>query len=191
MTPRVVVVGGGISGLACAYRLQELLPQADIQVLEARNHLGGMCETMSRDGFLLEGAPDAFMADRPFIHEWLEKTSLKSFTIGTNANFRASFCLKNGKLSQFPKGFYIISPTSFKSLLQLNLSFLGKLRMALEYWLPPRKDEKDESVSEFISRRFGREALIRIGQPMVGGIYTADPAGLSVQAAMPRWYEME
>lgn len=191
MIPRIAVVGGGISGLACAYRLQELLPGASIHVLEAQNRIGGLLETLEKDGFTLEGAPDCYLADRPFIASWLAKTGLSDAAIGTQTSKRGSFILKNGRLTPIPKGFYMISPTSFKALLRTNLSFLGKLRMACEYFLPARREKEDESVADFITRRFGREALEQIGQPMVAGIYTADPERLSFRAAMPRFHEME
>lgn len=190
--PSIAVVGGGISGLACANRLQKLLPEAEILLLEAQSRLGGLLETVEKDGFVLEGAPDCFLADKPFIGSWLKENGLNDLIIGTEPLQRRSYVLINGKATALPKGFYLLSPTSFKALFGTSmLSWAGKLRAACEFFIPPKTDGKDESAADFVRRRFGKELLEKIGQPMVGGIYTADPSRLSMQAAMPRFYEME
>lgn len=192
MAFRLGIVGGGISGLACALKARELMPETEIHVLEASQRFGGLIETCSKDGFTMELGPDCFLNDRPWLEDWIRKIGLESQLIGTSPLKRRSFIYQNGKLNPVPSGFYLISPTSLGALLKNPIiSWPGKLRMAWEYFVPRRKDGKDESVSEFILRRFGREALVKIGQPMVGGIYTADPSRLSMRAALPKFYAME
>lgn len=168
------------------------MPEAEIHVLEGSQRFGGLIESSIKDGFTMELGPDCFLNDRPWLGDWIRKIGLEAQLIGTSSLKRRSFIYQNGKLNPVPAGFYLISPTSLGALLRNDvISWPGKLRMAWEYFVPRRKNAKDESVSEFILRRFGREALVKIGQPMVGGIYTADPARLSMRAALPKFYAME
>ena len=196
MTKRCVIIGGGISGLATAHRLVELCRERgvtlDITLLEASHRFGGVIETRQRDGCLLEGGPDAFISEKPWALELCRRIGLGDQIIETQETYRRSFIVRRGRLVQVPAGLYLISPSSLSTLMGMPLvSWPGKLRMACEPFIPPRRDEADESVGSFIRRRFGREALERIGQPMIGGIYTANPDALSVQATLPRFHEME
>lgn len=193
---RIVIVGGGISGLATAHRLDELsraqrLPLA-ITLLEASERFGGAIHTETRDGFLLEGGPDAFMVERPWALELCRRLGIADELIETQPGCRRSFIVRRGRLVPVPEGWYLIAPSNLWALVQTPLlSWPGKLRMACEPLVPARRDSHDESVGGFIRRRFGQEVLERIGQPMLAGIYTADPDRLSLQATMPRFQEME
>lgn len=192
MAFKIGIIGGGVSGLSCALRVQELVSGAEIHILESSHRVGGLIGTSLKDGFVMELGPDCFLNEKAWLPDWLEKIGLKPSLIGTSLKKRQSLIYKNGKLNPMPKGFYLLSPTSLGSLLRTDvISWGGKLRMAMEFFVPKRRDESDESVSDFILRRFGKEALVKIGQPMVGGIYTADPARLSMRAAMPKFYRME
>lgn len=192
MSFRVGIIGGGISGLACALKAQELMPEAEIHVLEAGQRFGGLIESSLKEGFVVELGADAFLNDREWMPGWLQKLGLDKKIIATTADKRRSFIYKNGKVVPLPQGFYLISPTSLGALLNANfISWPGKLRMAWEWFIPRRKEESDESVADFILRRFGREALVKVGQPMIGGIYTADPAHLSMRASLPKFHQME
>ncbi len=193
---RVIVIGGGISGLTAAHRLWELDRERrlglQITLLEARDRLGGLIETQLRDGFLLENGPDAFLAERPWALSLCRRIGLEDELIQPQAERRRSLILHHGKLIPMPQGFYMIAPTHPKALSDCSLlSFLGKLRVRFERFIPPRASDADESVASFVRRRFGREVLDRIAQPMIGGIYTADLEKLSVTAALPRFHEME
>lgn len=204
---RVVIIGGGISGLAAAQRMLELGRdsgrQFDITLLEANSQTGGIVQTEERDGFLLERGPDSFISEKPAALELAQQLGLESRLIQTNQNHRRSFVVRNGRLLPIPEGFHLIAPSRFWPFFKSNiLSWSGKSRVVLDLFLPRgghtgktvgKSDEglSDESLADFVRRRLGNEALERVAQPMIGGIYTADPEHLSLRATMPRFLDME
>jgi len=189
---RVVVVGGGVSGLAAAHRLLELKAPAEVLLLEASGRLGGTVRTWRREGFLLEGGPDSFISEKPAALELARRLGIEDRVVETNDAHRRSFVVRAGRLRPTPEGFHLLAPARLWPFLTTDIfTWRGKARMALELLLPRRGGEEDESLARFVRRRFGREALERMAQPMVGGIYTADPEQLSLRATMPRFLEME
>jgi len=198
---RVAVVGGGISGLAAAYQLIQHARShqrtLEVILVEASARLGGTVRTHTRDGFLLEGGPDAFISEKPEALELARQLGLESRLLETNAEHRRSFIVRGGRLRPVPEGFHLLAPSRFLPFLTTGIfSWTGKARMALDLFLPRRAaarsvGDDDESLAGFVRRRFGREALERMAQPMVGGIYTADPEQLSLRATMPRFLDME
>ncbi|MDQ3754519.1 MAG: protoporphyrinogen oxidase [Acidobacteriota bacterium] len=196
--PRIAIIGGGISGLTAAYQLtRRASHQSPLEVLllEAAARLGGTIRTHWRDGFLLEGGPDAFISEKPEALQLAKQLGLESELIETNDAHRRAFIVRGGKLRPVPEGFQLLAPSRFWSFAATDIfSWPGKARMALDLFLPKRAGanaEDDESLAGFVRRRFGREALERMAQPMVGGIYTADPEQLSLRATMPRFLDME
>lgn len=202
---RVCVVGGGISGLAAAHRLLELRSQetsadpehahVEVLLLEASARAGGTVRTYRREGFLLEGGPDSFISEKPAALELAKRLGLADRIIQTNEQHRRSFVVSRGRLRPTPEGFQLLAPSRMLPFLTTDIfTWRGKARMALDLLLPRRRDANgsdDESLAAFVRRRFGQEALERMAQPMVGGIYTADPESLSLRATMPRFLEME
>jgi oxygen-dependent protoporphyrinogen oxidase len=196
-----VIIGGGISGLAAAHRLLERANETGLQIqvtlIEASNRLGGIVQTSLRDGFLLEGGPDSFISEKPAALELVRRLGLESHLIETNETFRRSFIVRGSRLLPVPAGFHLLAPAQIQPFLKSNIfSWSGKARMALDLVLPRRRDHaagdvNDESLAQFVRRRLGSEALERMAQPMVGGIYTADPEKLSLRATMPRFLELE
>lgn len=192
---RIVIVGGGISGLAAAHRLIELRGScAGVILLEASSRLGGTIRTEHRDGFLLERGPDSFISEKPEAVALAKRLGLESRLIQTNEQYRRSFIVRNGRLRAVPEGFQLLAPSRIWPFISTDIfSMAGKLRMAADLWLPRRRSNgsDDESLASFVRRRLGQEALERMAQPMVGGIYTADPETLSLRATLPRFLEME
>ncbi len=195
---RVAIIGGGIAGLAAAHRLLETTSAAGqplhINLFEAANRLGGIIKTEARDGFLLEHGPDSFITEKPEALELAERLGLGDRLQPTNEKHRRSFIVRNGRLVPIPAGFHLIAPTRFWPFINSEIvSWPAKARMALDIFLPAKhaNGKTDESLAEFVRRRFGQEALERVAQPMIGGIYTANPENLSLQATMPRFIEME
>jgi oxygen-dependent protoporphyrinogen oxidase len=193
--PHFVIVGGGVAGLAAAHRLVELSREREtplrFTLLEARSRLGGVINTERQGDFLLELGPDSFISEKPWALALCRRMGLESELIGTQDQHRATFVVRNGKLEPLPEGFMLLAPTKLGPLLRSRIfSWPGKLRMALDLVLP-RGDREDESLGSFVRRRFGREVLERVAQPLIGGIYTADPEQLSLAATMPRFLQME
>jgi oxygen-dependent protoporphyrinogen oxidase len=192
----VVIIGGGITGLAAAHRLLEKTRESDaaieLTLLESSNRLGGIVQTTERDGFLLERGPDSFISEKPAALDLTKRLGLESRLIETNSQYRRSFVVSRGRLLPVPEGFHLLAPARFWPFFKSGIfSPAGKVRMALELLVPRAANGTDESLANFVRRRFGREALERMAQPMVGGIYTADPEKLSLRATMPRFLEME
>ncbi len=197
-TARVVVIGGGISGLAAAYQLTQASAAAngtlEVLLVEAGARVGGTVRTHKREGFLLETGPDSFISEKPEALQLARELGLESRLIETNETHRRSFIVRGGRLRPVPEGFQLLAPTRFWPFVTTDIfSWPGKARMALDLLLPRHaaNGQQDESLAQFVRRRFGREALERMAQPMVGGIYTADPEHLSLRATMPRFLDME
>lgn len=194
--PHIVVVGGGIAGLAAAHKLVELRGETGlplrVSVLEASDRLGGVIETERRDGFVLELGPDSFISEKPWALALCRRLGLDTELIGTNPDRRTTFVVQRGRLEPLPDGFMLLAPTRFGPWLRSGLfSWPGKLRMALDLVLPRGGSGEDESLGSFVRRRLGREVLERVAQPLIGGIYTADPDRLSLAATMPRFLDIE
>ena len=194
--PHIAIIGGGIAGLAAAHRLEELSKEHEVplrfSVLEASDRLGGMIGTEQRDGFVLEYGPDSFISEKPWALDLCRRLGLEDELIGTQDQFRTTFVVRRGRLEPLPEGFMLLAPTRLGSLARSRIfSWPGKLRMGLDLVLPRGRQQDDESLSSFVQRRLGREALERVAQPLIGGIYTADPDELSLAATMPRFLQME
>jgi oxygen-dependent protoporphyrinogen oxidase len=194
--PRIAVVGGGIAGLAAAHRLVELSRDRQrpltVTLLEAGRRLGGSISTERVDGFVIEAGPDSFISEKPWALHLCERIGLTPRLIGTRDEHRRTYVVHDGRLHALPDGFLLLAPTRLWPLVTSRLfTWPGKLRMAVDLLLPRGPQHRDESLGSFVTRRLGREALERVAQPLVGGIYTADPDELSLAATMPRFLEME
>ncbi len=195
LTPRVVIVGGGIAGLAAAHRVVEWSRErgraVDLTLFEAADRLGGTIQTERRDGFLVECGPDSFLSEKPWALALCRRLGVEDRLLRTDDRFRRTFVVFGGRLHPLPDGFQLLAPTRLGPFLASTLfSWPGKLRMALDLVLP-RGGDPDESLGAFVRRRLGREALERVAQPLVAGIYTADPDDLALAATMPRFLELE
>ena len=193
---RVVIVGAGLTGLAAAHRLVSRASTArrpiEVIVLEAKDRIGGAIWTDRVDGFTIEGGADSFITNKPWALDLCMELGLGDQIIGTDDRNRRSFVVRKGKLMPVPEGFVLMAPNRLWPLLSTPiLSARGKLRMLFDLVLPRKGDDVDESLAAFVRRRLGREALDRLVQPLVGGIYTADPTELSLKATLPQFPAME
>ena len=196
MSRRIIVIGAGIAGLASAHRIVELNQERSLNLevflLEASPRLGGSIATERVNDFLVEGGPDSFITEKPSALRLCERLGLTSRLVSTQSAYQKIYVVYRGKLEPLPEGFFLLAPTRLWPFVQTQLfSWAGKLRMAGELLIPRGDMNNDESLGAFVRRRFGREALERVAQPLVGGIYGSDPDQLSLAATMPRFKEME
>ncbi len=189
---RIAVIGGGISGLAAAHRFRELAPQSRITLFEAGPRLGGVVSTVHRNGFQVEQSADNFITTVPWGLDLCQRLGLTSQLVQTNSNCRRTYVVRRGRLHRLPDGFLMMAPTQLWPMAVTPiLSPLGKLRAALEYFIPPRRDDDDESMAQFVRRRLGRETFERLVEPLISAVYAADMEKLSVKATLSRFREME
>ncbi len=184
---RVVVAGGGIAGLACAYELHK--GGAQVTVVE-KERLGGVIRTERHGEFLVEGGPDSFLTTKPWAKELCEEIGLGDRLIPSRS--RKVWVLWDGRLHEMPEGVFLTVPTRFWPFMKSSLlSFCGKLRMGMDYFLPRGPEVEDESIGSFIRRRLGAEALEKLAEPIMAGIYVASADELSLRATFPRFADME
>jgi protoporphyrinogen/coproporphyrinogen III oxidase len=193
---RLVVVGGGITGLAAAHaavgRARELGRKLAVTVIEDSSRFGGNLVTERVDGFLLDGGPDSWVASKPQASALARELGLGGELVGTNAASRRFYVAWNGRLHVVPDGFVLGVPTKLGPLARTRLfSWPGKMRMAMERFVPIRRRDEDESIAEFATRRLGSEAAERLVAPLLGGISAGDASDLSVCAAFPQLIAME
>lgn len=179
---RIAVIGSGISGLSAAYFLGR--QGHHVTILEASPRAGGAIRTeRTPEGALMEMGPDSFLLSKPAAMNLAREIGVE--LVPSCAEGGPSV-VKNGRLMPLPDGFRLLAPTRFLPFALSGLvSWPGKLRAAAELVMPPKIGCDDESVGNFVTRRFGREILDALAQPLVAGIYSADPSELSLQATFP------
>ena len=193
----MAIVGGGISGLAAAFRLQELSRERgrplDLLLLERSSRLGGHVRTEREGELLLEAGPDQFVTHKPAAVDLCRRLGLERELLKLDSGRPTMQVLRDGEPVGVPEGVTILGPSRMRPLLRSPLfSWRGKARIAAESWAPSRTGvDGDESVGSFVRRRFGRELLDRVVEPIVGGIFTADVDRLSVEMTLPPYPKLE
>lgn len=194
MDSPVVIVGGGIAGLSTAWYLQQRsIPYV---LLEEAGRWGGhiLTETVETAAgrFIVEAGPDSFITQKPWGVQLARELGLSDRLVGTNDRMRKVYVLSKGRPIPMPDGVLLIVPTRFKPfVLSPLISPLGKLRMGLDLFIPPRRDGADETLADFVRRRLGNEALDKIAEPLLSGIYNAEADRQSLLATFPRFRELE
>jgi oxygen-dependent protoporphyrinogen oxidase len=197
----VVIIGGGIAGLSTAWYLQKQAAEKGLAlrctVLEKSARWGGKILTEQVDGygdqpFVVEGGPDSFLTQKPWALQLARELGLEERLLGTNDDRRKVYVLHKGRPTPLPDGVLLIVPTKIKPFaLSPLISILGKLRMGLDLFIPPKMDGEDETLADFITRRLGREALDKIAEPLMSGIYNAEAERQSLLATFPRFRALE
>ncbi len=185
---RIVVIGGGISGLASAFRIRERFEArgapVELLVLEAEGRLGGKIRSEAREGFLLEWGPNGFLDNKPETLDLCRDLGIEGSLLPAEGEAKRRYIFSGGRLHPVPD-----SPVSFfRSPL---LSPRGRLRIVKELWAPVTPAGLDTSIAEFGRRRLGEEAVEKLLDPMVSGIFAGDPAVLSLRSCFPRMAELE
>ena len=192
----VIIIGGGIAGLSAAYYLQKDFANEGLSwrvtVLEAGDHLGGKIHTERMKGFVIEAGPDTFLASKPWATQLCQELGLSERLHGTNPNQKNTYILRKGQLLPLPDGLTMMIPTRFGSMLRTRLlNWPAKLRMGLDFFIPSRTLDGDESLGAFVSRRLGRTAYENLIEPLMSGIYAGDGDALSLQATFPYLRDLE
>ncbi|MCA9576342.1 MAG: protoporphyrinogen oxidase [Myxococcales bacterium] len=187
----VVVVGGGLGGLACAYRLLTDDPGREVTLLEGSERLGGLVTTECVDDFVIERGPESMITTKPAGVALARELGLGPRLLRTRSGASGAYVVTRGRLERIPEGFSILAPTDMRALLRSPvLGAAAKLRALADAVVPARIHE-DDSLAGFVRRRFGGEVLERLAQPLAAGIYGADPEVLSLRATMPRFLDAE
>jgi oxygen-dependent protoporphyrinogen oxidase len=185
----VLIVGGGIAGLATAFELHRR--GVPFQLLEARARAGGVILSEEVDGYTLDAGPDALLVQKPEGIKLCEELGLGERLVPTKPP-RLAFIQRAGVLHPLPASSVLGIPTRIGPFVRTRLfSWPGKLRMGAEAFVPPRRDGDDESIGSFMTRRFGREATTFLAEPLLAGIHAGDVNRLSVHALFPRFVEAE
>ena len=192
---RIAIVGGGIAGLAAAYELENARAAGapvEYTLFEERPRLGGSLASEIVSGAVLERGPDSFLTEKPAAAELCRELGLGGELIPSNDAARKTYIVTRNRLVPLPDGLMFLVPTKLAPTAMTRLfSVPTKMRMALELLLPPRPNNGDESVAALVERHFGREAVDRLADPLLSGIYGGDATQLSAQTVLPRLVEME
>jgi protoporphyrinogen/coproporphyrinogen III oxidase len=185
---RIAIIGAGISGLATAHAIERMAKErglsVDTVVLEKEPRTGGKIWSIKEEGYLCEWGPNGFLDSKPMTLELCERLGVGERLARSNDNARKRFIFTGGELHRLPEN----GPMFLKSRL---ISWPGKLRLAGELFVPPRRDGVDETLAEFARRRLGPEALDKLIGPMVSGIFAGDPETMSLKSCFPRICELE
>jgi protoporphyrinogen/coproporphyrinogen III oxidase len=192
---RIAIVGGGISGLAAAFALEERRRAGDsleYAVYESGPRFGGVLATDQVDGCLVEAGPDSFLTEKPWAVDLCRRLGIEDQLIGSNDGGRKTYILVKGKLTPMPDGLMFMVPTRLApTLLSTLFSPATKFRMMREWRFSPRPSRNDESVAVLVERHYGAEMVERLADPLLSGVYGGEAAQLSVRAVLPRFVEME
>ncbi len=202
---RIIIIGGGVAGLGAAFKIRRAVSEGhDVEfvLVEKDRRLGGKIQTEivpdpSEQGrFVVDGGPDCFLTEKPACHRIAKLTGILDDELPTDESRKRTWILSRGKLHQMPDGVMMFAPTKFLPFAITGLfSWQGKIRMAMDLFIPPKKvapgEFNDETLESFVVRRMGRECLERLAEPLVGGVHASDPVQMSLAATFPRLLEME
>ncbi|HEU5349498.1 MAG TPA: FAD-dependent oxidoreductase, partial [Ktedonobacterales bacterium] len=178
----VVIIGGGITGLSAAWHLQQMHARdgrpITYTLIERSDRWGGKIrsERVERDGesaaWVLEAGPDGLLTRKPWALALARALKLDEHFLFVNRENSRTFVLHRGRPEPLPAGLQLLAPTEWRPFLWSPLfSSWGKLRIALDQLLPPRRATADESLASFVRRRFGDEALRRVADPLMAGVF--------------------
>jgi len=200
---KVIIIGGGIAGLAAALKVRraaEAGAEVEFVLLEKDDRLGGKIDGEIVDNeygtFIVDGGPDSFLNAKPAVHRIAKLTGIDGDKMPTDESRKKTLILSRGKLYPMPDGVMMFAPTKFLPFATTGLfSWSGKIRAGLDLFIPkkrvPQGERNDESLESFILRRMGREILDRLAEPLVGGVHGSDPGQMSLAATFPNLLDME
>lgn len=193
---RIVIIGGGLSGLSAAFYIRKYYKEAGIKpnivLLEKDKTLGGKIETLHRDGFVIEKGPDSFLASKTEMIDLAKELELDHELVTTNPKAMKTYVLQRDKLHPMPTGLVLGIPTELKPFLSSGLiSFGGKVRALMDLILPRQRSIDDQSLGQLIERRLGTEVMENLTEPLLSGMYAGNIHEISLQATFPQLGEIE
>lgn len=192
---KIAIIGGGIAGLAAAYECEKARAAGapvEYRLFEARERFGGSLASEVVNGAVLERGPDSFISEKPAAAELCRELGLGDQLTPSNDAERKTYIVVKNRLVPLPDGLMFLIPTKLVPTALTSLfSIPTKIRMGLELMHPPRPSERDESVADLVERHFGAEAVDRLADPLLSGIYGGDAAKLSARTVLPKLVEME
>ena len=194
--PKVAIVGGGIAGLAAAFALQEQARLAGCTVqctlIESSTEWGGKIATHRIGDCVLEAGPDSFLSQKPWGVDLCARLGIADRLINTDPVHKHTYVYSRGRLRELPEGLVVIVPQKLGPFLRSGLlSWAGLARMGLDFVLPAKRAQEEESLAAFFTRRLGREAFERLVEPLMSGIYAGDAHQMSLLATFPRFIDLE
>ena len=192
---RIAIIGGGISGLSAAFRLEQKKKQGlplEYVLFESTQRFGGVLQTERVDGCLVEAGPDSFLTEKAWAADLCTELGLRDELIPSNDAARKTYILVKGRLVPLPDGLMFMVPTKLLSAFSSPLfSAATKLRMLREWFFRPEQSSADLAVARFVERHYGREMVDRVADPLLAGVYGGSADELSVRSVLPRFVEME
>lgn len=191
---KVVILGGGITGLTAAFYLQKearekKLPM-EVTLVEAAHRLGGKIQTVVKDGYVIERGPDSFLARKQSAARLADEVGMGKSLISNTAG--KSYILAHDRLHPIPGGAIMGIPTQITPFITTGLfSFAGKMRAALDFVLPKSEPAQDQSLGQFFRRRLGDEVVDNLIEPLLSGIYAGDIDQMSIMSTFPQFYQVE
>ena len=184
---KIAVIGGGISGLSCAYYLSRA--GHDAVVFDPTP--GGTIGSVTVEGCILETGPDSWLAAKPWAEQLIRELGLGDELMGSNDAGRRTYVLRHGKFATLPEGLQMVVPTKIWPVVESRLfSWETKFRMGIEMFRSP-KATPDRSVSAFVAEHFGEEAVAYLAEPLLAGVYGGSPDDLSAASVLPKLVEYE
>ncbi|MBI2955258.1 MAG: protoporphyrinogen oxidase [Chloroflexi bacterium] len=191
----VIIVGGGAAGLAAAFALKRAKDGGnpiEWMLLEKDNRLGGKILTERRDGFIIDGGPDCYLTEKPWVGQMAERLGIADHLLSSDDDKKKTYIYSRGNLHELPDGVWMMVPTKFTPFITSPLfSWPGKIRMGMDLIVPKSRNIDDETVADFVKRRLGTECLEKLAEPMIGGVHASDPYRMSLKATFPRFLQME
>jgi len=200
---RIAIVGGGIAGVTAAWQLARLAAEGvlvEAVLFESSSRLGGIVETVRKDGFTIECGPDGWVTEKPWARELAEELGLGDQLVPSNDATRKTYVVSDAKgnpeLIAMPDAMRMMVPSDLDALDRSPL-FSASAKAAYRAEISRAEELKriapsqDESVASFVQRHFGQEVLDKVGAPLLGGVFGGDVTTLSVRAVMAPFVEME
>ena len=178
----VAIIGGGITGLTAAFRLQQRgIPAV---LFEAADRVGGVIQTVREGAYLAECGPNTILETSPLIGELAAALGLEERRIDTSDSAENRYIVRNKRPISLPN-----SPLSF--LATSLFSLRAKARLMAEPFIRRAPADEEESLAKFVRRRIGSEFLDYAINPFVAGVYAGSPETLSVREAFPKLHALE